>query len=86
MNISTLIEAGGNEWEKGNMKRIYLNDTAMIALLSLNDDEALKLKRLKPAKKSTYYCLVTESFVSANGSIIRNAIRANFPKEAVRKA
>ena len=86
MDISILKEAGGNEWEKGNMKRIYLNDRALVVLLSLSDDDALKLKRLKPAKKSTYYCLITESFVSANGLIIRNAIRANFPKEAVRKA
>ncbi|MBL4591292.1 MAG: hypothetical protein JKY96_04965 [Phycisphaerales bacterium] len=86
MNISILKEAGGNQWEKGNMKRIYLNDSALAVLLSLSDDEALKLKKLKPAKKITYYCLVTESFVSANGLIVRNAIRANFPKEAVRKA
>ncbi len=86
MDISILIEARGNMWEKGNMRRIYLNDASIVNLFGLNDEDALKLKKIKPAKKTTYYCLVTESFVSANGSIVRNAIRETFPKETVRKA
>lgn len=87
MEISktSLIEIGGKFWEKGNMERIYLNDSALAELLSLDDSDVITLKRTKPQKKTTYYCLNTESFYSANGMIIRNAIRSNFPNESVNK-
>lgn len=76
LTVENMIQAGGSEWEKGNMKRVYLNDSSLISLFDINEDDALTLKQTKAAKKTTYYCLVTESFYSANGMIIRNAIRA----------
>ena len=69
----SMIEAGGNLWEKGSMKRIYLNDTALDKLFDL---DLSALKKIKPAKKTTYYCCYSEQFYSANGMIVRNAIRA----------
>ena len=80
LNTDTLIAAGGNLWEKGHLKRIYLNDSALVTLFDIDPSA---LKKLKADKKSTYYCLNTESFYSANGIIIRNAIRATFPRETV---
>jgi len=85
LTTEQMINAGGNEWEKDNMKRIYLNDSALVALFDIDDTDALKLKKTKAAKKTTYYCLVTESFYSANGMIVRNAIRAAYPSETVNK-
>lgn len=85
MDTQQMIEAGGNEWKKGNMKRIYLNDSAIASLFDVNESEALELKKTKTAKKTTYYCCVTESFYSANGMIVRNAIRAAYPSETVNK-
>jgi len=77
-----MIEAGGNEWSKGNMNRIYFNDSSITKILELSDDDSLSIKQLKPAKKTTYFCLNTELFYSANGMIIRNAIRRVLKLEA----
>ena len=85
LSKENLIEIGGKLWEKGSMERIYLNDSAVSNLLKLDESDSLKLKKTKPAKKQTYYCLNSESFYSANGMIIRNAIRATFPNETVNK-
>ena len=75
LTIEEMIKAGGNVWEKNGMKRIYLNDSAIISLFDIDESGATKLKQTKPAKKTTYYCTSSESFYSANGMIIRNAIR-----------
>ena len=80
-----MIAAGGNLWEKGNAKRVYLNDTALIALFDISESDAITLKQTKPAKKSTYFCINSESFYSANGMIVRNAIRAKAKGAAVNK-
>ena len=85
LTTETMTEAGGKVWTKANMERIYLNDTALVALFDIDAASALKLKKLKPAKKTTYYCVNTESFYSANGMIIRNAIRAKYENETVNK-
>ena len=85
LTTSQMIEAGGSEWEKGSIKRIYLNDSALIALFCINDSDALKLKQTKPAKKTTYFDLYSEAFYSANGMIVRNAIRAAYPSSSVNK-
>ena len=80
-----MIAAGGNLWEKGSAKRIYLNDAALVALFDISESDALALKQAKPAKKSTYFCMNSESFYSANGMIIRNAIRASAENATVNK-
>ena len=70
---------------KGSSERIYFNDSSLAALLSLSDSDLAKIKKIKPAKKTTYYCVNSESFYSANGMIIRNAIRATFENDTVNK-
>ena len=80
-----LISIGGNEWIKENLHRVYLNDSALSNFVELSADEITKIKRLKPAKKITYYCVNSDSFYSANGTIIRNAIRAQHPNQQVNK-
>ena len=82
---NNLIEIGGKLWEKENMERVYLNDSALGKLLNLDAADMTTLKKTKAQKKTTYFCLTSESFYSANGMIIRNAIRATFPTETVNK-
>jgi len=76
---------GTKIWKKNSAQRIYLNDDALIELLNIQDDEALKLRRIKSNKKTTYYDLKNDSFYSANGMIVRNAIRANIKNSVVNK-
>lgn len=78
----TLTAAGGSIWQKNNANRIYLNDSTLVKLLSV---DATELKKMKSDKKTTFFCLNTECFYSANGIIIRNALRVAFPKQKVDK-
>lgn len=66
-----LLEAGGKLWEKGDMKRIYLNAQACIALFKragyktkLNKMEEKSLKKAK-----TFWDLNTEELRSDVGTV-----------------
>ena len=68
---ATLLELGGNLWEKGNMKRIYLNSETCIKLIEASGYERgfteFELKKLKKAK--TFFDISSGELKSDTGTV-----------------
>jgi len=71
INEQKLIEAGGKLWEKENMKRIYLNDDALVKYFGFELKEKPKYrKEFRSIKKiKVWYCCKDKVMKSDEGRI-----------------
>ena len=46
-----LVDAGGNLWEKNTMKRVYLNDSALVELFDIDAEWLAQTKKEKKIKE-----------------------------------
>ena len=67
MTEKTMVEAGGKVWEKGTLKRVYLNADACKNIIEQASYSAMEEKSLKKAK--TYFDCESNELKSDVGTV-----------------
>ena len=70
-----LIEAGAKVWEKGNMKRIYINDAVSKVVFNENLLKDFSQVKISVGKAKFYFDIEKNVFTADSGSI-RTAINS----------
>jgi hypothetical protein len=67
--VKDLILIGGKLWERGAVKRIYLDKHAVVKLLKLDDDKLTAFEQSCLKKSKTYYDCIASEYKSDVGTV-----------------